>query len=171
MTARSTRRRTLLIGAFSVIAVSIGSFIRPSYQIRYNASASAPLGWYLIIPPQDVSVGAFVLARLPIAAAVLANQRRYLPQSVPILKRVAATRGEAICAVADGITIDHELVARALTRDSKGRPLQHWMGCRRLADDEFFLLNTDNVASFDSRYFGPVRRVAVIGKAIPLWTW
>jgi conjugative transfer signal peptidase TraF len=171
MTAQSTRRRTLLISALSVMAVSTASFVTPSYQLRYNASASAPLGWYLIVPPQDLPVGVFVLARLPTAAAALADQRHYLPQGVPILKRVAAMRGEAVCAVADGITIDQVLVARTLVQDSKGRPLQRWTGCRRLASDEFFLLNTDNVASFDSRYFGPLRRADVIGKASPLWTW
>ncbi|MGC5204350.1 S26 family signal peptidase, partial [Klebsiella pneumoniae] len=37
--------------------------------------------------------------------------------------------------------------------------------------DEFLLLNPTNHASYDSRYFGPISRPAVIGKAIPLWTW
>jgi type IV secretory pathway protease TraF len=37
--------------------------------------------------------------------------------------------------------------------------------------NELFLLNPDKLASFDSRYFGPVTVSRVWGRAIPLWTW
>jgi type IV secretory pathway protease TraF len=36
---------------------------------------------------------------------------------------------------------------------------------------ELFLLNSSHPASFDSRYFGPLDRSFVIGKAVPLWTF
>jgi type IV secretory pathway protease TraF len=49
-----------------------------------------------------------------------------------------------------------------------GRPLSSWGQCRRLADDELFLLSVTNPASFDSRYFGPINASAVIGLARPL---
>jgi conjugative transfer signal peptidase TraF len=171
MTTQSSRRRTLLMTFLGVIAASVGSFVKPSYQVRYNTSRSAPLGWYVIVPEREVPVGAFVLARLPVAAAVFADQRGYLPRTVPILKRVAASHGQRICAKGDGIIVDGVFTARALAHDSAGRSLEHWTGCQRLAEDELFLLNVDSAASFDSRYFGPIRSSAVIGKAIPLWTW
>lgn len=171
MNGQSNRGRVLLMTFLGVLTGSVGSFVRPSYQVRYNTSQSAPIGWYAIVPENDVRVGAFALARLPSAAAELANQRGYLPETVPILKRVAATHGQSICTAADGIFVNGVLTARALTHDSAGRPLLHWTGCRRLADDELFLLSADSAASFDSRYFGPIYRSAVIGKAIPLWTW
>ena len=50
-------------------------------------------------------------------------------------------------------------------------PLPRWQGCRRLGADELFLIATDSAASFDSRYFGPVTRDRVIGRALPVWTW
>jgi len=171
MTAQRNPSRTLLVTFMGVTAVSLGSFVNPSYQVRYNASRSAPLGWYAVIPERHMRVGDFALARLPIAAAVLADQRDYLPKSVPILKRITAMDGQIVCALADGIAVDGVLIARTLAHDSAGRALDHWTGCRRLAVDELFLLNPDSAASFDSRYFGPIHRFQVVGKAIPLWTW
>ncbi|MCY1552923.1 Signal peptidase, peptidase S26 [compost metagenome] len=49
-----------------------------------------------------------------------------------------------------------------------GRVLRGWRQCRQLVDDELFLLSTGNPESFDSRYFGPVRATAVLGKAHPM---
>jgi conjugative transfer signal peptidase TraF len=155
----------------AVVGLLSGAVARPTYQLRYNTSRSAPLGWYVIVPAHQVQVGAFVLARPPLAAALLAEQRRYLPRNVPLLKRVAAAHGQLVCSTANALAIDRERVTRALTRDSLGRPLEAWKGCRHLAADELFLLNVDNAASFDSRYFGPIRRSDVVGQAIPLWTW
>ena len=73
---------------------------------------------------------------------------------------------------ADGtVTIDGAFVVMAHRHDGAGRPLTAWSGCRTLHDDELFLLSGNNDASFDSRYFGPVHQAAVLGRAIPLWTW
>jgi len=49
--------------------------------------------------------------------------------------------------------------------------LPQWSACRTLKTQELFLLSSYSPFSFDSRYFGPVKRAAVIGQAIPLWTW
>ena len=43
-----------------------------------------------------------------------------------------------------------------------------WTGCRRLQPGQLLLLNRTS-ASFDSRYFGPVERTAILGKAVLLW--
>ena len=171
MKCQRSRDRTLLVMFLGTAAALLGTIIKTSYQVRYNTSQSAPIGWYAIVPDRDLPVGSFVLARLPIAAAALAAERGYLPKTVPILKHVAATGGQRICATGDRIAVDGVPVARSLSHDREGRYLAPWRGCRRLADDEVFLLSTESAASFDGRYFGPIRRTNVIGKAIPLWTW
>jgi type IV secretory pathway protease TraF len=33
------------------------------------------------------------------------------------------------------------------------------------------LIAPGSAASFDSRYFGPVTRAQVIGRALPVWNW
>ena len=165
-------RALILLVAFLGIALALlGAIIKPSYQIRYNTSQSAPIGWYAVVPERDLPVGAFALARLPIAAAVLADQRGYLPKTVPILKRIAAISGQNVCATGYRVAVDGVFVGQSLSHDSAGRNLAAWRGCRQLVGDELFLLNADSAASFDGRYFGPIPRSNVIGRAIPLWTW
>jgi type IV secretory pathway protease TraF len=36
---------------------------------------------------------------------------------------------------------------------------------------EVFLMNWDEPASLDSRYFGPIPLSAILGRAEPLWTF
>jgi conjugative transfer signal peptidase TraF len=170
MNIQPHRALVLLVAFLGVAVALLGTVIKPSYQIRYNTSQSAPIGWYAIVPRSDLPVGAFALARLPVAAAALADERGYLPKTVPILKRVGAAGGQSVCARGNQIVVDGVTVGRSLSHDGQGRYLAAWRGCRRLAAGELFLLNPENAASFDSRYFGPIPRADVIGKAIPLWT-
>jgi len=159
---------TMLWGISGIV---FASFAQPTCKLLYNPSESAPRGWYAYRPVRAYPVGVLVLARLPEGPARLADDRHYLPVTVPALKRVAAVSGERVCERNGVVTINGEVVARARARDGAGRPLSPWTGCRLLADDELFLLNRDSSSSFDARYFGPIHRSCVIGWAVPIWTW
>ena len=139
--------------------------------LLYNPSESAPRGWYLQRPAHEPKPGSLVFARLPPNAASLADQRGYLPRHLPILKRIGATEGQAVCVRNGLVRINGRAVAATRSRDGHGRPLPAWRGCRPLAHGEVFLLATHSPASFDSRHFGPVQREAILGEAVPLWTW
>ena len=166
-------RRVPLLAVTSVGALVCFSvpWIHPPIRIVYNASPSVALGWYLLVPASRLVVGMFVVARLPPAAARLAANRGYLPITVPIVKRIAADQGETVCERSRILSIDGRPVARALVADSDGRPLPAWSGCRDLARNEYLLLGNGALDSYDSRYFGPVTAHAILGRAIPLWTW
>lgn len=110
-----------------------------------------------------------MLVPLPAEAAALAAQRGYLPTRIPLLKRVGAVAPQEVCIVGRSVRIDGVPVAAALPADRMGRPLPSWQQCRRLEPGELFLLSVTNPASFDSRYFGPVRASAVLGLAHPVW--
>jgi conjugative transfer signal peptidase TraF len=97
--------------------------------------------------------------------------RGYLPLTVPLLKQVGAADGMRVCVCNGVVYVDGVAVTRALEVDSSGRALTGWQACRALVSDELFLLNPANKASFDSRYFGPIKTAAVRGRATPLWTW
>lgn len=154
-----------------VAAIASASFVEPSVRVVYNASDSEPRGWYRITPVRRLTVDSVVLANLPNRISALAGERGYLPTGVPILKRVGAMAPQQVC-IRDGtVRVDGVAVAHARTFDGLGRLLFAWEQCRRLDNDELFLLGTTNPASFDSRYFGPIRVGAVLGSAQPLWIW
>jgi conjugative transfer signal peptidase TraF len=151
--------------------------MRPLPRLVYNPSDSVAVGWYRIEPidhrtdllPRPLSVGSIVLVPLPTDAAALAAQRGYLPARIPLLKRVGAVTPQEVCIVGHSVRIDGVPVAAVLPADRFGRPLPSWQQCRRLEPGELFLLSVTNPASFDSRYFGPVRTSAVLGVAHPVW--
>ncbi len=166
-----TRRTAVAIaGAGAVVTLCLTS-IQAHVRLVYNPTTSAPKGWYVIERDRQFRVGDYVLAHLPNEAAKLADDRHYLPSSVPILKRIGALGSQVVCLSGDEVLIDGRVVAHALVRDGAGRNLAAWRHCRALGNDELFLLSSTNPASFDSRYFGPITRINVIGKATPLWTW
>jgi conjugative transfer signal peptidase TraF len=159
-----------------VMIVGIGLVALPSRdwataKLIYNPSSSAPLGWYLVKATTDIHRGEFAVVRLPAPIAALADERKYLPKAVPLLKSVAAVAGDLVCEQQGVVQINDAVVARSLQRDGAGRELVEWTGCRQLHAGDLFVLGTTNDASFDSRYYGPLSASSVIGKAIPLWTW
>ena len=110
------------------------------------------------------------MVRPPHAAADLAANRGYLPRSVPMVKRVAASSGDHVCRAGQSVSINGRTVATALWQDSLGRALPVWTGCIDLKHDQIFLI-TSPPTSFDSRYFGPVPVANVIERIAPLWTF
>ena len=138
--------------------------------IIWNASASAPIGLYRVLPGPRLLPGDLVAVRLPDWAAEFAAERGYLPGSIPAVKRVAAAAGNVVCARSSTIMVDGRAAGTALPSDARARPLPRWSGCHQLRDGEIFLLN-QAPESFDSRYFGPVPSRAVIGRLVALWTW
>lgn len=168
--SRPTIRRlgigALIVAGLSALAVSPNPSTTP--LIVYNASASIPLGYYRVQLPKNLKVGDLVLVQTPPAVRELADTRRYLPKSVPMMKHIAALNGAEVCARSDSITIDGRVVARRWKADHLGRPMPWWQGCRTLRADQVFLLNADVPQSFDGRYFGVVTTALIIGKVTPL---
>jgi len=162
-------RAILALGLLGLGAIGLPLLGRPAPLLIYNASASAPIGLYRVLPADPIRRGDLVLARTPLSVRRLAAERGYLPESVPLVKRVAAMAGDAVCVRDRAVSIDGRQVADQLATDHEGRALPAWSGCRTLGPDEIFLLMADAPDSFDGRYFGPVPVSAVVGKLVPLW--
>jgi conjugative transfer signal peptidase TraF len=171
MRARRSRNAVLACALTGVAAIASASLVEPAIHVVYNASGSVPRGWYRIVPVHEFAVENIVLADLPNHVAELAGERGYLPAGVPILKRIGAASPQQVCIRRGEVRVDGVTVAVARTFDGVGRPLFAWSQCRRLDEGELFLLSATHHASFDSRYFGPIRADAVLGSARPLWTW
>jgi conjugative transfer signal peptidase TraF len=153
------------VAGISILA--LGSVLSPMPRLVWNASASAPVGFYFVTRDCPRR-GDLVLARTPEHVRTLAAERLYLPANVPLVKRVAALSGDQICADETTIFINGDRITTRLKTDSEGRPLPIWTGCHRLAD-EVLLLMRDVPASFDGRYFGAVPLASIIGHLHPLW--
>jgi conjugative transfer signal peptidase TraF len=166
---RRCPRSILALAMLGLGSVGLASLGRLTPLLIYNASASAPLGFYRVLSAEPLRRGDFVLARTPDSVRRLAAERGYLPETVPLVKRVAALEGDTICARNHAVTIDGRHVADQLAADSLGRPLPIWTGCQTLGPGEIFLLMQGVPDSFDGRYFGPVPKSAIIGRLIPLW--
>lgn len=165
------RRRLFVVTGVALAALLLPTVHSPELRFVWNASASLPIGLYAIEPGADLRVGDLALLRpTPVLEAFMA-ERRYVERHVPLLKPVAAVAGATVCRMGLRITIDGHTTVSALPRDRFSRPLPAWSGCRQLAAHELFLIAPANPASFDSRYFGPVTRGQLIGRAFPVWTW
>lgn len=138
--------------------------------LLWNASASVPIGLYRLRPAYPLRIGELVTIDAPPRLAAFMAGRAYLPRGVPLLKHIAALGGQSVCRRARRITVDGHAVAVALERDSLGRPLPAWHGCRRLRRGEVFLLNPAAPGSFDGRYFGVLSTATIAARAEPLWT-
>jgi conjugative transfer signal peptidase TraF len=161
----------LHLAACATMLVTLAGAADLPLKLVYNASASAPLGWYAVEPATDVAPGDLVIVRPPMSVEPMMVARGYIGDGVPLVKFVRAVAGARVCRDGDHVTIDATAVGAALDRDSRGRPLPHWNGCRVLGPTEVFLLNGDVRNSFDGRYFGPTRTADILGRARPLWTW
>lgn len=133
-----------------------------------NESPSLPTGVYIRVPGAVPERAAIVAVPQP------ASGRAYLaglgmPSDVLLIKRVAATGGQVVCRHGGSLSTPGRTV-EVKDRDRRGVRLPVWHGCRRLAADELFLLG-DTASSFDSRYFGPVRRDQVQGVFAEGLTW
>jgi conjugative transfer signal peptidase TraF len=164
-------RRTgaLFVMAVGVAFITFTMTARPMPRLLWNASASVPIGLYGIEPAGKLTVANLVVAAAPKLATFFA-ERGYLPLGVPLIKRILALPGQSVCRNGLLITVDGKAVGTALAQDSRGRELPVWQGCRLIARDEVFLMNTDEAASLDGRYFGPIPFTSIVGRALPLWT-
>ncbi|WP_430448806.1 S26 family signal peptidase [Rhodophyticola sp.] len=137
----------------------------------WNASASVPIGLYVVRASHGRSLGEIVAVRLPEDLSSWVVERGYVSADTLLLKRIAAVSGMTVCRDGLDITLDGTVVAEAALADQQGRPLPRWTGCVTLASDEVFLLLAGVADSLDGRYFGPLSEDTIIGRAIPLWTY
>jgi len=135
----------------------------PSPRLIYNATLSAPIGWYAVETKRPLVRDDIVAAFAPAEARKLAAQRGYLPEHVPLIKTVWAIGGERVCHDGQRVRVPNRPDISVLGQDGMGRAMPVMSGCYTLHADEVFLVSTYIQASWDSRYFGPVGVSEIIG--------
>lgn len=163
-----TRFGYFMLAYLAAMATIVSAFIHPLPRLIWNASASAPIGLYALHRTDDPPLGALVAVLPPARLAGWMAKRHYLPKKVPMLKHVVAKAGQRVCRIGNAITVAGAVVGQARARDSRGRPLPVWSGCRTLRHGELFLMNLAVPDSLDGRYFGPLPASILLGQATPL---
>jgi conjugative transfer signal peptidase TraF len=168
---RAMRSRTAtILMTFTAVALVLSTMGEATPAYIWNASKSVPVGLYELQPAGGLAVTELVAVRPPEPLATFLDLNGYLPIGVPMLKRVLALPGQTVCRKGLTISVDGIDMGDALSRDSRGRPLPAWQGCRVVGANELFLMNWQSEDSLDGRYFGFVPNSSVIGKALPVWT-
>ena len=167
-----TNRPATMIAMIAAVAVLTSTMnSKPAPSFVWNASESVPVGLYSVHAPDNLTVTSLVVAMPPEPLASFLAEGGYLPRGVPLIKRILALPGQSVCRHELRIVVDGIDMGAARERDRRGRALPVWQGCRVIAAGEVFLMNWDEPASLDSRYFGPIPLSAILGRAEPLWTF
>jgi conjugative transfer signal peptidase TraF len=145
---------------------------------RVNLTPSAPLGlWRIVQPDRPILVGDLVFICPPATDAMReARARGYLRFGLckgwvaPMIKTVVATSGQAI-EIANDVRIDGRPLphSRVASVDGQGREMMQYNG--GVVPPGAVFLHSDFPGSFDSRYFGPLPIVGVLGLAEEVWTY
>jgi conjugative transfer signal peptidase TraF len=163
------RRSILVAGAIAIAIMTFSLCAKPIPRLLWNASESVPVGLYSVQPVRKLAVSNLVVAKPPEPLAVFLADGGYLPYGVPLVKTVLALAGQSICRHKLHISVDGIEIGAALDHDRRGRALPVWQGCRVITKDEVFLMNRNERASLDGRYFGPIPLSAIVGRAEPVW--
>ena len=162
--------RYVMVSAVSVLWIAIAGLVPTVPRLVWNASASVPIGFYTVAPAERIDGADLVAVMPPEPFASFMAERGYVARVVPLLKRVLGLPGQRLCRDGHLIIVDGVPLGEARDRDSLGRDLPVWQGCRVIAEGEVFLMNPEIGDSLDGRYFGPLPASAVIGRATPLFT-
>jgi conjugative transfer signal peptidase TraF len=173
MIRRRSLRLALISGGLLATIVAIGGW----GGLRFNLTPSYPLGLWRIVPlHRAAAVGDLVFVCPPRNAVFeQAAARGYLRRGLclgwigPLIKMVAAGEGQHV-EVGRSVVIDGRSLAHSDVRsiDGEGRALTSWSG--GLVPPGHLYLHSSFVGSYDSRYFGPVPAVGVLGRAMPVLT-
>ena len=146
--------------AIVILCIRVGTDL-----VVFNDSTSIPRGFYA---RSDAAPrrGAIVTVRAVDVAPDYALMRDFADLGDRFIKRVAGADGDVVCAEGALVTINGERAAERVARDSAGRALPTWSGCRRLRNEVFLLGDTPD--SFDGRYWGPTPMAFIEGTWRPL---
>jgi type IV secretory pathway protease TraF len=159
----------VMITYFTTLLVLTFSLFHHRPRLMWNATASVPIGLYILKAPGALSVGDLVADQPPAPLSRYMAARHYLPLNAPLLKYVGAIADQTVCRHGPIISVDGLAVATALASDHANRRLPDWQGCHILKPTEVFLLNPTVRDSFDGRYFGLLPLNSVTARAEPLW--
>ncbi len=175
---RRFRAITLTVAGIATLVFLASVFVFGGYRI--NTTPSFPLGiWQIATLERPLQVGDTIFICPPAERPEfeLARERQYLSTGIcdgkfpPLIKTVVALPGQNVSVSGQEVYIDgHRLAhSKIMKRDGQGRPMTAYDGGEVPPDTVF--LHSDYVASYDSRYFGPIPTKGILGLAKEIFTF
>ena len=173
-----TRRGIIVWIGVSATAILSTSIIGLAGGYRLNLTPSEALGlWRIKELHRPVAVGDLVFVCPPPSAPFLeARELGYLRYGLcagrlaPLIKTVAALPGQHV-EIDANVVVDGRSVPASGIRatDGEGRPLRPFVG--GIVPPGHLFLHSSFASSYDSRYFGPLPAVGLLGLARPVLTF
>jgi signal peptidase I len=174
--SRRRRLRTLAEAAITIlaavlVALLVRTFVFQSFWIP-SASMVPTLGVYDRIVVQkafftwsDVRAGDIVVFSHPPLDHCPG------PQRGDLVKRVIALPGQTIYSSDNHVFVNGRPLAESYLPpdDPLGPPIASRAHPYRVPAGEFYLLGDNRAISCDSRYWGPIRGSAIVGKVVLVW--
>lgn len=137
--------------------------------IAINVSESLPIGIYIQTTASDYHTGDLVLFYSE-EINQFGEQRGYLRPGAQLGKRIIALPGDDIIASRKVIVNGERIGSIAQRSDSQNRPMQIFEYTGKVPVGHVFVLG-DTQGSFDSRYYGFVKKDNINRRLIPLFVW
>src|ERR1700761_900695 len=125
-------RGATAITAIAATGLLLSTFGGTTTHYIWNASNSVPTGLYRVQPAAQLTVTELVVIRPPDLLAVFLDLNGYLPDGVPMLKRVLALPGQTVCRIGLKIPVAAIDAGEPLNRDSEAVLFQSGRAARRL---------------------------------------
>ncbi|EEO42890.1 conjugative transfer signal peptidase TraF [Fusobacterium animalis 7_1] len=167
--------RKLIIAIWVFIFIVLGTvFIFRINNYILNISQSLPIGIYQKIDSYDYKIDDYVIVKVPEEYKEFIYSRGYMGtdelSAKTMLKKIKGINGDSF-EVIEGSLIKNntEIIAKVLSKDSKGRNLPK-ISKITLKNGEYFLLG-EHPYSLDSRYLGKFEEKDILYKVRPIITF
>ena len=167
--------RKLIIAIWVFIFIVLGTvFIFRINNYILNISQSLPIGIYQKIDSYDYKIDDYVIVKVPEEYKEFIYLRGYMGtdelSAKTMLKKIKGINGDSF-EVIEGSLIKNntEIIAKVLSKDSKGRNLPK-ISKITLKNGEYFLLG-EHPYSLDSRYLGKFEEKDILYKVRPIITF
>lgn len=143
-------------------------FVRSQgYWLSYQVTPSMPEGFYWITPIHGrLHRNEVIVFRPPSQFEKFLTKKHWLPDNGLMMKHVVAVPGDWVCKYDDYVWLNGKAIAPVFSHAPKGEALPSLAFCGTLLHNRYLLMSLRVPNSFDGRYFGPVSRQRIIGRAI-----
>ncbi|MGL5569274.1 MAG: conjugative transfer signal peptidase TraF [Cetobacterium sp.] len=141
--------------------------LKKTYMQKYiwNVTNSMPIGIYLLEEIKEVERDQIIYIAIPEKAKQILWERNYLPKEISFLvKQVKGIEGDIVTVCNNTLYINGIFKGKIKEKDNKGLPLNGLSGTIALKENEYFLMGKDD-ESYDSRYFGTIKKDNILKKA------